>query len=103
MLKPLNLKSILLIFRGFWSHLEAILAPLGPPGGPLGCKCLPGPSLDPPRTLHENLLESPGVDLGPNLSQHGANLGPTWLQLGFILIQLGANLDSNLLKQAKLE
>ena len=57
----------------FW-HLLALL---GPPGGPLGSKCLPGPSLDLPRSLQESLLESPGADLGSNLSQLGANLGPT--------------------------
>ena len=62
-------------------HLEVILAPLGSSGGPLGSKFLPGPSLDPPRTLQESLLEPPGADFGPNLSQLGANLGPTWANL----------------------
>ena len=73
----------------FWNHLEAILAPPGPPGGPLGSKCLTGPCLDPPRTLQENLLEAPGADLGSNLSQLGANLS----QLEANLSQLESNLN----------
>ena len=63
------------------SHLEVSLAPLGPPGGPLGSKCPPGPSLDSPRTLQESLQEPPGADLGPNLEQLGANLGPTCVKV----------------------
>ena len=64
---------------------------------PLGSKCLPGPWLDPPRTLQESLLEAPGADLGSNLSQLAtrANLRPTWAnsrQHEAILGQLEANL-----------
>ena len=67
------------------------MAPLGPPGGPLGSKCLPGPCLDPPRTLQESFLEAPGADLGFNLNQLGANLEPSWNQLGANLRPTWAN------------
>ena len=43
----------------------AILAPLGPPGGPLGSKYLQGASLDPPKTLQESLQEPPGANMEP--------------------------------------
>ena len=65
------------------------MAPLGPPGGLLGSKCLPEPCLDPPRTLQETLLEAPGADLGSNLSQLGAKLRSTWSQLRAKLSQVG--------------
>ena len=53
-------------FEWLLDHLEAILAPLGPPGGPLGSKYPPLLSLDSPRILQESLQEPPGADLGLN-------------------------------------
>ena len=86
---------------------NVILAPLGPPGGPPGSKYLPGPSLDPPKTLQENFLEPPRADLKPNLSQLGAsfgptwaNLRPTWAHLEATWSQLGAKLGQSCLQKA---
>ena len=62
-----------IIWRSFGGHFGTS----GPPGEPLGSKYLPGASLDSPRTLQETLLEPHGADLGLNLNQRGANLGPT--------------------------
>ena len=90
MLKPSDLRLILLIFRGFWSHLEAILAPLGPPGGPLGSQYFPGPSQDPPRNLQESFLQPPGADLGPNFEPLGQRAGLTknYLRIPELCLQI---------------
>ena len=63
-----NLKLLGSIFDHFGTlggHVEAILAPLGPPGGSLGSKYLQGASLDPPKTLQESLQEPPGANMEP--------------------------------------
>ena len=96
MLKPSDLRSILSFFRGFWSRLDAILAPLGSSGGPIGPWWPPGGSQDPPGSLLDSLPDPLGVDFGanlgptwgnmeptwPNLRQLGANMRPTWVQVG---------------------
>ena len=72
-------------FGAFWGQiwvilepLEAIFAPLGPPGAHLGHQGTPGPSQDPPRSVWERPLGAPGADFGPTWPQ----LEPTWNQLG---------------------
>ena len=71
-------------FEAFWSGFLVLLDAFGGYFGTSGAswsaswllgapRSLPGPSKDPPGSL----LDPHGVDLVPNLSQLGANLGPT--------------------------
>ena len=75
-----------------WRPLEAIFAPPGLPGAPLGSRATPGASQDPPRSVWESQLDPPGADLVP-----------TWLQLEPTWIQLGPKLGPDWLKKANLK